>query len=315
MAQPMRWPTYTISGSYNPQSGRCYPQINIFSRALVGDVAACQETATKLHDATVKTYQFFQNRFGFRGMNGRGLIEPKSFVWDEQNATLSCSLAIFENRIFWPIDDQSTTEKILAHEWMHAIQFFRWQHQLYCEPLSLAEAIATIFAVACYRANHRSSIQDLSLWRIESLGIHLNICPARPLQTLPKHAIPSPENDWGHVHSNSILVSYAFYRTVKSLYRATRNEIFSFNQPLNVVWKILPDLAYDESLRSFAMKSIILAATINEMVAGAFYEAFSHVGMVEIPLPSPIGNDPMQVDEPPPQQRWLRARPNPNIRR
>lgn len=241
---------YELSGGVDPQILITSP--GGWRNGNMPDVRNAQ--AEQLYKAAVKTSDFFRNRFGYRPMDGSLVRRPMPFYWNEQTSIWTYERAPSGPPLSWHFHNKLVIEKLIAQEWMHQILENQWQHG------ALDEAISNIFAFAFYRWKYRKNMGSFGDWWLKTSSLQ--------------------ENRFG----NSLMISLAFWRAAQQLNVRTRNECFSFNMPLNILWKVIPILNANASFSDYAMKSILVASRINPLVCDTLHEAFVHMEILQSPL-------------------------------
>ncbi|WP_075883683.1 M4 family metallopeptidase [Candidatus Protochlamydia sp. W-9] len=264
------------------------PNIKIYTMYYGREVCKNNQGATsidpvaaKLYSTVKKVYEFFEDVFGLRGIEGQGTITDLYINWQEKNALWSCpTLNINEICRFNFNDNFAVIEEIVAHEYFHAVIYNKLNYQ--GQSGALNESLADVFGIAFkHWLIDEKNLQSPKTWWIGSLR-DLSIpskIPRNYKVTLNEHNFPIyvKENDYGYVHNNSCIPSYAFYLANQLEGGRTWGII------AQIWFKAAQDttLKSDETFASFAHRTIRKASEFG--MSRIIFQAWSDVGVLFTP--------------------------------
>lgn len=269
--------------------GRFDAEIRIFDnrgKKICDDdicLTSADPKARILYNAVTLTKKFFQEKLNWDGIDNQGTIAPLKLHWDKKNAAWMCA----GNTCEWRFNDAYVHEKVVAHEWTHAVVKYRSPLYDIGESGALNEAVADILAVYSFVYNHGGNLGNPSTWRIEGIR---NLAVERKIgdfKALREGEIPNDDNDYGHIHENSRIMSHAHYLAVQILLtKFNGREVY--DHTLLIVWKAMSHMDFRETFEGFALKILDVAKKANIHDLTAFTQAYIKVGVILVSVPEPM---------------------------
>lgn len=285
-----RMPVRSQPGEY-VVGGREFAKITIYSTdgKLICRNQVCANSpdpqARSLHEAVLKTYTFFRDRLNCSGIDGRGEIAPFTLHWEDENAAWMCHGTVSCQSCSWSFNDRFVTDKIVTHEWTHGVIARLYPLADHGEAAALNEAIADKMAIFCYLWNQGGDINNDRQWQIEGIRDLTDHKDCSTLEILRPGETPDEDNDFGHVHENSRVMSHAYYCAVKYLLGDGMRREVAFNHALNVLWGTMKRMVRNETFDGFALKAIAVANERRPGLGAAFAEAYLHVRVIQLKIP------------------------------
>jgi Zn-dependent metalloprotease len=258
------------------------PKYSVFDlkQGLVCQDAGCSvsanQKAKQIFSTVQKVYQFFDEKFGLKGIDGQGTVAPIYIGWDEDNAAWTCKAYMEGKQCSWKFNDKYIRDPaVVAHEWTHAIIGSLAPIGNVGEAGALGEALSDAFGV-----HFREWLTGKRNWVIVDRDLAAHPAPYKPLI-----GEPSPANDFGWVHANSTIVSHAYQQIVCGV------GCLHKDAAIHIFFKALKQMKFDETFSRFALKTVAIAKTIfvgpehnnwNAFAARQVAEAWEHVGVGEI---------------------------------
>ena len=220
------------------------------------------KVAARLSQTVSSVYDFFLDRFGLCGIDGKGNLPEFEIDWNEKNAAWTCSSST--NTCKWKFHNQYAIKPdVVAHEYTHGILHGRLRYLN--ESGAINESSADIFAVA-FKHWLTGSTQD---WSIDSLR-DLSLC-------LGQNFLKQGSYDHGYVHDNSQIPSHAFYWAVMQTDR------LAYGRIADIWFETLKRVDFDETFYGFAIKTIAQAvSSCSKTTVRAVTQSWVHVGVISI---------------------------------
>ncbi len=96
---------------------------------------------------------------------------------------------------------------------------------------------------------------------------------------------PSEDNDWGHVHANSLIPSHAFFAALKGSNMKTWEAI------ARIWFNALSNPDQEENFNTFALKTLNLALLRKDnSISSRIFFGWSHVEVFKSAVPRPLSN-------------------------
>ncbi|KIC70761.1 M4 family metallopeptidase [Candidatus Protochlamydia amoebophila] len=146
--------TNQIKTNYGIQWNYPEPDIKIYTIRGGREICKNNQCATssdpvaaELYKTVKKVYEFFENIFNFRGIDGKGKIAKLYINWQEHNAQWSCSSETINEVCQFKFNNTfAVTEEVVAHEYFHAIMNGRLTYK--GQSGALDESLADVFGIA-----------------------------------------------------------------------------------------------------------------------------------------------------------------------
>lgn len=219
--------------------------------------------------------QFFFQKFGLNGVDGRGKIPSFSIGWDPDNAAWVCPSGYTDENCVLKFHNRRTINpKVVAHEYTHAIIAHLGKLTYFGQSGALSESICDIMAIG-YAFPFFSS--ERAIWNITNCNFML----CSKMSNFKTFTRTSP--DHGYVHYNSQIPSHAFYHSVRHCDRLPDGRIAS-------VWfNAIRFTTHDETFSTFAVKTIVLAVRhFDPFTAQVIANGWLHVEVLAIQIHKPL---------------------------
>jgi hypothetical protein len=202
--------------------------------------------------STVRTVaEFFWSKFKTCGIDNEGNLPPFMIECPKGVTSFSFSLD-HHHEVFKFANRDAIQPEVVAHEYMHGV--VSWLNPLRHDGQqgALNESLADVFAIAFKHLCFAKSDWNVGDYR----DLSQSVCLERDIQGINVKGgeTYTQDNDYGHVHANSRILSHAFYIVRQSMKKFDPN----YNILLGIWWKAFSELK-DKSFDGFVKKTVQVA--------------------------------------------------------
>lgn len=212
--------------------------------------------AKQIYTTVVKVRQFFLEKFGHVGLDGRGKMVPVAINWDNENAQWSCQAGSCLLRFH---NIYAVTPEVVAHEYMHGITANMNDLTYYGQSGALNESLSDVMGIA-----FKQWLTGRVDWKMGNL---------RDLSQAPQPYVHTNEDNGG-VHTNSAIPNHAFYLAAIGAR--------SVDAVAKIWFRAFQQVSHGASFKEFAKKTIEIAKTVNRDLAFNILAAWNRVGVIQV---------------------------------
>ena len=212
-----------------------------------------RQYAEQLHEIAWRVADFVWDRFHECGIDGKGFI-PKFVIGSADGSTSYSLSCLGRSSAEFNFANGDILNEVVAHEYMHGIVSWLNPLEYQGESGALNESLADVFGIVFKQSLGATD------WRLKN---YRDI--SQPPRLFQRDEEPNQQNDFGHVHDNSCILSHGFYRIAMR----TKDYDPGFKTLLKIWWVALKDLRNEEkNFKGFVNKTIEVA----EKVANKRYQ-------------------------------------------
>jgi hypothetical protein len=265
-------PPFSVS-LYSMSLGK---KIGTFTLGNLKDIETVYPAARVFYTAARNAHVFFLKLQQF-GIGGKDVVVPPiELEMHPEKKKWICRQNIYCE---WPLSDNSTTEKIVTHQWVHS--FFKEQ-PANLEHQAVLQGLADTMAVVCYVWNHKKevAITDSNVW---NMGALRDFSSEKKYSTYQDPSATMGSERVRILVENSKIFTHAHFRAQFVLKKTNP-------QPIPLLFAQLLCLAKlntqnDCRFRTFAQQEIVSVHPYHPEISQALFDSYRQVGITQLQLP------------------------------
>lgn len=251
-------------------------KIGTFTLGNLKNIETVYPAARVFYTAAMNAHVFFQKLQQF-GIGGKDvLVPPIELEMHPKEKKWICKQNICCE---WPLSDDSTTEKIVTHQWVHSLfkeQPPNLEHQ------AVLQGLADTMAIVCYVWNHKNAvaITDTNVW---NMGTLRDFSLEKKYSTYQDPRATIGTERVRIVVENSKIFTHAHFRAQFELKKTNPQHIpLLFAQLL-----CLATLNTQNNcrFRTFAQQEIVFAHPYHPEISRALLDSYQQAGIAQLQLP------------------------------